>query len=287
MLKIIRAVLLALIISFIGYYIIFPFLRNTVNDSIISIYENIRFHAISSSWPRIKMSEIKYMKIATTSTEPVQCDLPENMRYFAAFGWTESFLLSLEGNGRYQTLMRPHFGLLIWDKGTWSKTETGFIALKSERRYRELWIDAHTDLDVDSSVIAMLPDIKVKIKGLLSKSKSDSISYGTVKAICPKIWGFYETPISRKDLMGFTEEIDHYVADSTKNVFRLKPVTYRGYVILIELDSHWHTPEEQMKSIPIKIDSISKYIPIEVYIALTPKQYQYETGHGEPFKFIK
>lgn len=42
-----------------------------------------------------------------------------------------------------------------------------------------------------------------------------------------------------------------------------------------------------MKSIPSKIDSISKYIPVEIYIALTPEQFQYETRHGEPFKYLK
>ncbi len=231
-LKFCRAVLLALIISFIGFYIAFPFLRNTVKDSMISLYENIGFHIITSKWKRIKISDIKYMKIATASKEPAPCDLPEGMRYFATFGYTESFLLSLKENRQYQILMRPHFGLLIWDKGTWSKTLEGNIALKSVKNYRDLWIDKNTSLGVDSAVIAMLPDIKLKIQELLNKSKSDSIGYGTLKVICPKIWGSYYDPISRKDLMRFAEEIDRYRADSTKNVFQFKPVTYKGYIIL-------------------------------------------------------
>lgn len=74
--------------------------------------------------------------------------------------------------------------------------------------------------------------------------------------------------------------------------FRYRPITYKSFLFLVDLDTKYFSPDQLIHEIISKVDSLKKdETPLfwhhHIFIALTPKYYGYEFGRSEPFKFLK
>ena len=231
---------------------------------------------------------------------PVVFQIPAHDFFFARYQGTESLLLALRTSGRYQVLVREHLGVMVWDEGDWSSTDSGDIALRSEMRYHHLRSDEHWYVMVNESVLADLPALKRDILAFLERSTDSTFSFKDVERIreypsrYDPNWKYSVftgndwEPVSRQSLEDFTGEIDRYLSWSDKNVFHLRPVTYRAYAFLVDLDSEYFSADEQIAGLRDQVDNLTgDKVPVDVYVALTEGMYRYETARTEPFKFVQ
>ena len=93
--------------------------------------------------------------------------IPEAEMFFAEFGGTESLFMCLRTNAAYQTILRAHFGSMLWDGGSWQITETGDIVLRSTQKFHILRSDDHWYILVCSNTLADLPTIRTNVRDLL------------------------------------------------------------------------------------------------------------------------
>lgn len=236
---------------------------------------------------------------ARSVQSPAKFELPQTDIFFAEYG-THSRFMEIRTNATYQTILRMHFGAILWDEGTWHVTETGDILMLSHIRFHNLYSDDHWYIMVDSNILADLSTIKTNIQDFLQLSSSNtytlaeaedirrySTCYDTNKTFSA-FTGYDWKPVRRDSLDDFLTQIDTYLASHEKNVFRLRPVTYRSYVFLIDLDSHFFSPEEQLTKLKKDVDALrKKEIPSYIYVALTPEMFEAETGRSEPFKYLR
>lgn len=239
-------------------------------------------------------------RTAEPAKAPAAFQIPAGDFFFARYEGTDSLFLSLRTSGRYQELVREHVGVMVWDEGVWSSTDSGDVALRSEMRYRDLRSDEHWYVMVNESVLADLPALKRDILAFLEKSSESTFPFKDVERIREypsrfnRDWTYSVftgndwEPVSRKSLEDFTGEIDRYLSWSDKNVFHLRPVTYKSYAFLVELDSEYFSVDEQIERLRGQVDKLTRdEVPSDVYVALSEGMYRYETATTEPFKFVE
>jgi len=208
--------------------------------------------------------------------------------------------MTLRTERTYETAVRMHFGGMILDRGHWQVTKTGDIVLRSDMQYHDLPSDDLWYLSVNSDTLADLPMIKARVQDFLERTPGESFPFATVKAIHrhpvrnnpQKTYSaftcFHPSPVRRQSLQRLLAQIDEYLAWPDKNAFHFRPVTYKSYVFLVDLDAKFPSQKEQIVQFKNRVDGLTgSQIPWDTYIALTRERFAEETGRAEPFKTAK
>jgi len=230
---------------------------------------------------------------------PLSFALPDRDMFFAEYHGSDSFLMALRTHGIYQTVVRMHVGSMAWDRGTWRLTDSGDILLRSDRRFHDLTSDEHWYVMVSDLILADLPALRAGIEDFLARNPADVFSFAEVEAIrsYPAAYDPRETfsaftgysweTVQRDSLEHFLTQMDDYLAWSEKNVFHLRPITYRSYVFLMDLDSRLYAPEMQLSKMKHEVDALrGNNVPTFMYVAVTDRIFETETEETVPLNLL-
>jgi hypothetical protein len=243
--RIVIAALFILVIYLTGYQFISREIRGILKTD------------ICHKGPKIEQPKIKFIRINNLVAEPTPYELPDSISCFVRrYGLGRYQYISLLKDSVYQVQVNLPREKFISDNGKWVITKKGYLALKSNINYQNILVDSNYYLRVDSNSIKQLPSVKASLVSLLTKSKADSFSYLILKHYCPNlVWFAKGERIKRGNLAKVINKIDCYLKWDGKNVFYFKPVTYKGYITILELDNLLYANDQQ-------IEEVSKYIDL-------------------------
>ncbi len=186
-----------------------------------------------------------YVSAAAGSDDPVRFD-PGTETCFRLRSGTNTQYLMLNAEGSYSRINREHMGVIETDRGQWSQAESGEITLTSDARFRYV---EHGPLSVyvrDASAVAGLPAVKELLTSFLDRNTSMTFTreeveniekYGYKNYLSRVSVKFPEPTIEREQLLELVNELDRYMADPTKNLFRVTPYQYGRLTYLLWKDS--------------------------------------------------
>lgn len=271
----------------------------TIAGALILFFAVLTFLQVYDWWAFKQLQQ--FVKLPYVSTPTIAKLTTDNDIYLVAYGPAESSLLELHKDGTYTTRIRMHLGSINSDEGTWSISGNGDIALKSDKRFHDIYVDRVLWISVDRKIFSDLPEIKKSLQILLKSSSEDLIpydklvgvkeyqgKYGKIKAIhC-----YSEGPVARDVIIKTINNIEAYQNKTGQNIFYWRPITYKSFLFMVNTDDHWYTVDKFTNKIVTTIDNHSEnesfaFFSHDIFTAITPEYFNYETEQPESFKFVK
>jgi hypothetical protein len=196
----------------------------------------------------------------------------------------------LRADGSYSETESAHAGVAQLDSGKWAQGSDRIINLISEKRYNDIcagWLEV--TLYNDNEVRA-LPELKNLIKNFLTTHKEGRFTRKEIIAITknslvskssvPKINFFLSADsATRKSLEELLTQIDQYILNKNKNVFKLTPYEYKSYVFLM--------PENAMSDVEDVVEYFDHgWHPSFIFVASDKKTFEEGVGKPQSFKYF-
>lgn len=223
--------------------------------------------------------------------------LGESDRYFRNAYHTGTEYFWLRADGKYRRFNREHMGIFLADKGTWILKGDEFV-LRSEERVRHitsypLQIHLYHFKDKDKKLSDFLIFSKEAVAGFLAEHSDSRFSSNQIEKIMLSktrnppdinVLSGVDT-VSREELEGLLEAIDALSMSQEKNVFRVKPVTYKAFTFLIWQDD-LQVFGNNVDYVKDKIDKLPKNGGLDMVLVETSKAvFDQESQSTQPFIF--
>ncbi|MHC4249634.1 MAG: hypothetical protein ACYS9X_10955 [Planctomycetota bacterium] len=154
----------------------------------------------------------------------------------------------LRPDGTYVSVGREHFGVDLRDKGSWEQGQDGVLSLRSQMTYPQVEYGPLTVHMFDKRDFEGATALRDRIDDVLRRSSRAAFSRRSVERTCvgsrdPRRRGVFRPSVSvdctvravtREQLAALSRALQEFIDSPDRNVFRYKPLLYRGVVFLAE-----------------------------------------------------